>query len=239
MNRDETVELDPSMLTVGFPPLVLSILADDAVWNDPPPELADSVVAAIVTEASESTNEFPLPNAAEIAAAERAAGMVTIERSRSLIPATVACLLALALGIAGGWWAHQRSQEGSARPTTDVLSFSGKVTGPGVTGTAAASAFSTGWKVTLDVTGLSNPGKTAYYQAWLRRVDANKPADVRVVPLGTFLTGDELTFWTAVSPEEFPQLIITRQAVGPGPAPGVPQPPRGKALAGAQLLASP
>ena len=64
---------------------------------------------------------------------------------------------------------------------------------------------SSGWRITLDATGLPRLDGGRFYEGWLRN-----RAGV-LVPIGTFNEGRNVTLWAGVSPKDFPTLSITRE----------------------------
>ncbi len=76
---------------------------------------------------------------------------------------------------------------------------------PGARGEATLVKTASGWRITLDATGLPRLDGGRFYQAWLRN-----PAGV-LVPIGTFNEGRKVTLWAGVSPRDFSTLSITRE----------------------------
>jgi hypothetical protein len=76
---------------------------------------------------------------------------------------------------------------------------------PGASGEATLDKTASGWRITLDATGLPRLDGGRFYQAWLRN-----RAGV-LVPIGTFNEGQKVTLWAGVSPKDFSTLTITRE----------------------------
>jgi Anti-sigma-K factor rskA len=76
---------------------------------------------------------------------------------------------------------------------------------PGASGDATLVKTSSGWRITLDATGLPRLDGGRFYEGWLRN-----RAGV-LVPIGTFNEGRNVTLWAGVSPKDFPTLSITRE----------------------------
>jgi hypothetical protein len=76
---------------------------------------------------------------------------------------------------------------------------------PGASGEATLMKTSSGWRITLDATGLPRLDGGRFYEGWLRN-----RAGV-LVPIGTFNEGRNVTLWAGVSPKDFPTLSITRE----------------------------
>jgi hypothetical protein len=76
---------------------------------------------------------------------------------------------------------------------------------PGAGGRATLTKTSSGWRITLDATGLPRLDGGRFYEAWLR-----SRAGV-LVPVGTFNEGRKVTLWAGVSPQDFPTFSVTRE----------------------------
>lgn len=76
---------------------------------------------------------------------------------------------------------------------------------PGARGKATLAKTSSGWRITLNATGLPRLDGGRFYEGWLRN-----QAGV-LVPIGTFNAGRKVTLWAGVSPKDFPTLSITRE----------------------------
>jgi hypothetical protein len=80
---------------------------------------------------------------------------------------------------------------------------------PGAGGDATLAQTTPGWRIQLEVTGLSRRDNGRYYyEAWLEN------AERILVPVGTFNQGPDVTLWAGVSPIDFPTLTVTEQQVG-------------------------
>ena len=76
---------------------------------------------------------------------------------------------------------------------------------PDATGKATLTKTDSGWRISLDATGLPRLDKGRFYEAWLKN-----GAGV-LVPIGTFNEGRNVTLWAGVSPVDFPTLSVTRE----------------------------
>jgi hypothetical protein len=76
---------------------------------------------------------------------------------------------------------------------------------PGASGDATLVQMPSGWRITLEATGLPRLEGGRFYEGWLRN-----PSGV-LVPIGTFNDGRSVTLWAGVSPKDFPTLTITRE----------------------------
>ena len=109
--------------------------------------------------------------------------------------ATVAVAAAVGLSVIGTGNSGQRFQ--AALAPTQLL--------PGARGAATLAKTSSGWRITLNATGLPRLDRGRYYEAWLRN-----PAGV-LVPIGTFNQGPKVTLWAGVPPTAFTTLTVTRE----------------------------
>ena len=174
-----------------------ALLADEALWAEPPAGLEDSIVAAIAGEARPEARpdapSAPVPPA-------RPVSSLDARRSRRW-GVVLASAAAVVLVAAAGVFLVTRdgTNEGTAveLTPTDVL--------PGAAGTAHVKRFDSGWRILLDATGLPRLDDGAFYQAWLR------DADGVLVPIGTFNEGADVVLWAGVSPERFSTLTVTEE----------------------------
>jgi hypothetical protein len=164
------------------------------------PELADRLAeqqqaVALARSAVEGV-EAPAALRARIDA-KRNAGRVPPSRRFVAIGAvaTVAVAAAVGLSVIGTGSAGPRFQ--AALAPTQLL--------PGATGKATLTKTSSGWRITLDTTGLPRLDRGRFYEAWLRN-----PAGV-LVPIGTFNQGPKVILWAGVPPTTFTTLTVTRE----------------------------
>jgi len=75
----------------------------------------------------------------------------------------------------------------------------------GASAEATLTKTSSGWRISLDASGLPRLDHGRFYEAWLRN-----GAGV-LVPIGTFNAGKNVTLWAGVSPETFRTLTVTRE----------------------------
>ncbi len=95
------------------------------------------------------------------------------------------------------------------QPPTGTATLGGTGLTSGVGGDATLEETTQGWRIELNVTGLSRrDNQQYYYEAWL------KNAAGILVPVGTFNQGPSVTLWAGVSPVDFPTLTVTEQQVG-------------------------
>ena len=109
--------------------------------------------------------------------------------------ATAAVVAAIALSVLGSSTAGERFKAALGATSLE----------PGARGDATLTKTSSGWRITLDATGLPRRDGGRFYEAWLRN-----RAGV-LVPIGTFNEGRKVTLWAGVSPKDFPTLSVTRE----------------------------
>jgi len=119
---------------------VRGVLADPAVWMEPPPHLQEAVVAAVAEEAG---------------AARRR------RRIRYALAGLAASVL-VAVGVAVGLQANR------AQPVEFAASLSGTQLAPDATGNATLTKTPSGWRIRLNATGLPRRADGEFYQAWLK-----------------------------------------------------------------------
>jgi len=88
------------------------------------------------------------------------------------------------------------------------------LSGAGVEGEAAVGAADAGWWIKMNVTGLEAAPEGSFYEGWV--------SDGRdMISVGTFhmREGSYVTLWSGVPLREYPELLVTLQEVGAGPAP--------------------
>ena len=119
---------------------VQHVLADPAVWMEPPTDLQEAVVAAIAEEA----------------------GAGRQRRRIRLAIAGVAAAVLLAAGVTVG------VQLNRAQPVEFAASLSGTELAPDAAGDVTLTKTPSGWKVELHATGLPRREDGEFYQAWLK-----------------------------------------------------------------------
>jgi hypothetical protein len=111
------------------------------------------------------------------------------------VATVVVAAAAVGLSVFGSRSSGERFQ--AALAPTELL--------PRARGEATLTKTPSGWRITLDATGLPRLDGGRFYEAWLRN-----PAGV-LVPIGTFNDGRKVTLWAGVSPKDFPTLSVTRE----------------------------
>ena len=155
-------------------------LADPAIWEEPPPELAEQV-----TFVDRRLHRVPV------------AGIGTVERPRwprwvwraagVAAVALVAVVAVAALRPAGPDWEV-------AIPGTDLA--------PGAAATVQGWNTEAGTRMVMNVTGLEPAPDGYVYEFWLSEGPIHTSA-------GTFRAGTEIVMWTGASRADFPRLWIT------------------------------
>jgi hypothetical protein len=164
-----------------------AVLADTSTWSEPPPELEDLVVAAIVAEARQA------PPVVDLTA-------VRESRRRRAVGLGAAILAAAAAVLAFAVFGPDRNQPDFS------MSLQATELAPGATGHVDLTKTQSGWRVELDATGLPRLDNGQFYEAWLKS-DTNL-----LVPIGTFNEGKKVTLWAGVPVTEYKTLTVTIEA---------------------------
>jgi hypothetical protein len=161
---------------------VSDVLADPAVWAEPPADLQERVVAA-VTGAAEAD----------------AAGPGRRRWLRYAVGGVAAAVL-LAAGVAVG------TQLGDDDERVQfAASLQGTELAPDSAGEVTLTKTPSGWRIELHATDLPRRQDGQFYEAWLKN-DAGA-----LVPIGTFNDGRDVVLWAGVGPADFPLLTVTRE----------------------------
>jgi hypothetical protein len=182
------------------------LLADEAVWAEPPAGLEDDVLGAIAAEvAATPPRAAPADQGSEVAPPppDRIPAPATVtslaaRRARRLRAGLGAAAAVVALAVAGVVITRSSGDSG-----TDVALEADTV--PGAAGTANLRRTDSGWRIELDATGLPRRDNGQFYEAWLRN------ADGVLVSIGTFNEGTDVTLWAGVPPSEFSTLTVTAE----------------------------
>jgi len=171
---------------------VTGILGNASVWADPPGSIEPALLLAI------GETEVTRPPVAG-------------ERRRSAGRAAAVGLIAVAALVAVFMFGPQ----GGSQPESDnTFALSGTTESPGAGGTASVGPAEAGWWIRLDLSGLAPAPAGSYYEGWVS--DGR-----RQVSVGTFhmrATGT-VGLWSGVPMAEYPELLVTLQEEGSGPAP--------------------
>jgi hypothetical protein len=196
---------DEERAVAAFLDAVAPTLRDEAIWVEPPADLADSIVAAIAAERAAPdrpgvTRPTAVPTAQPVAATRR--------RSRATwwIGAAAAAVVALAIGIV--------VSRGGGETDEEQFSIAGTELDSDATATAEVADLPNGAAIQLDVENLDPAPEGFYYQGWVRS-EAGE-----TVTIGTFhMRGGDgtVTLWSGVDVAAYPTLTVTLQEEGAGP----------------------
>jgi hypothetical protein len=164
-----------------------AVLGDTSTWSEPPPELEDLVVAAIVAEARQT------PPVVDLSA-------VRAGRHRRAVGLGAAILAAAAAVLAFAVFGPDRQHPDFS------MSLQATDLAPGASGHVDLTKTQSGWRVELDATGLPRLDNGQFYEAWLRN------GTNVLVPIGTFNEGKKVTLWAGVPVTEYKSLTITIEA---------------------------
>ena len=211
LSGDVDIAADLSSADRGELDDLRALLADPTLWSEPPAGLEDSVVAAIVAEASaagitgeeaevatEPATSQPAAPIDLAAAREKRRGARRVLRPAFLVAAAAAVA-------AVGLVTVLLLQRDSGQRRFDVALAATELA-PGASGSATMLRTDSGWEITLNATGLPRLDNGQFYQGWLRN------ADGVLVPIGTFNEGTDVVLWAGVSPETFSTFTITRES---------------------------
>jgi Anti-sigma-K factor rskA len=196
---------DEDRAVAAFLEAVAPTLRDEAVWVEPPADLADSIVAAIAAERASPersgvTRPTAVPTAPPVAATRR--------RSRAIWwvgAAAAAAVGALAVGIV------VTRGDGESE---EQFAIEGTELDADATATAEVAELPNGAAIQLDVVNLDPAPEGYYYQGWVRS-EAGE-----TVTIGTFhMRGGDgtVTLWSGVDIAAYPTLTVTLQQEGGGP----------------------
>ena len=183
-----------------------ALLADEALWAEPPDGLADGIVAAIEAEAAAAPERADQPTRAPAAAAPATITPLAGRRSRWLRVGLGAAAAVVALALAG----VIVGTRGGGDTGTDVALAADTI--PGAAGTANFRQTDSGWRIELDATGLPRRDDGQFYEAWLRN------ADGVLVSVGTFNEGTDVVLWAGVPPSQFSTMTVTEEVADGDPS---------------------
>jgi Anti-sigma-K factor rskA len=169
------------------------LLAAASTWDEPPPQLADGIVAEI---------------RAEVVEARPAEAPTRRSRTWTRPVLTVAAAAAAVFAVAVGAVLVTRDGDDGESFTlaaTDVI--------PDASAGATVESTGSGLAISLNVDGLPPAEPGTFYQAWMR-------GDTGSVPIGTFHArqGDgPIELWSGVDVADYPTMTVTVQQEGAGP----------------------
>jgi len=170
--------------------LLADVLGDSSTWAEPGAGLEDAVVRAVAdAEPTTTTPQAPTTRREPTRRRRR------VLASALVAAAVIATLVATVLVTRGGTGPDYEAQ------------LAATASAPGAHASADITRNEAGFRITLDATGLPALRAGEYYQAWL------KNAAGTLVPIGTLSSSDgRVTFWSGVSPKDFPTLTVTIEA---------------------------
>lgn len=168
-------------------PRLAALLSQADVWEQPDPDGEDLIVAAIASEAAETSIESD-------------ATVVAMPRRR-LWPALAA--VAAALVLLGGFALFAGSDDGVDGVE---LALAGTDLAPDASAQVVVADTPQGTRIDLDLTGLPPAPAGSYYEAWLRQ------SPEIGVSAGTFhLRGGDgsVELWAGVTLDDYPLVTVT------------------------------
>jgi hypothetical protein len=187
---------------------LLRLFAKSSTWEEPPPHLADDVVAGILAAAPavpvERSHDGDEPPTVAAAVPQAAPARPRRNWLGPVLAVAAAVVLVVALGVA---LASRGGSDGEsfALAATDVF--------PGAGGDATVEHTGSGLSISLSVEGLPPAEPGTFYQAWMR-------GDAGSVPIGTFharQADGRIELWSGVDVADYPTMTVTIQQEGAGP----------------------
>ena len=170
--------------------LIRDVLSADATWAEPPPQVADGLLAALAAEA------IPMPHAKEARSGHW-----------PLVLAGAGSLVAIAALVLGTINVIQDER-------SSVVAMSGTELEAAALGEAEFGPNGAGWWIRLDVTGLPPAPEGSYYEGWVWSDDGDG------VSIGTFhLRGEDMpiVLWSGVPLADYPSIWVTLESEADGP----------------------
>ena len=174
------------------------VLADPAVWAEPPPNLEERIVDAIAADDRPSDTPEGQESGESTTASPGNVVRLRTRRVRYAILGAAAAVL-IAVGLAIGL-TNQATE-----PAEFAASLQGTDLAPNASGQATLTQTDGGWEIQLQAQGLPRRDDGAYYEAWLKNETGV------LVPIGTFNQPNDITLWAGVAPSDYPTITITRQ----------------------------
>ena len=173
-----------------------ALMARVAASSELSDRLAEQERAVAFTRRAVAGVEAPAALRARVEA-HRRVRRVEVPRPLVLVSASVAAVLAVAIGLAVFRSGASSERFHASLAATSLL--------PGAQGKATLTKTPSGWRIELNATGLPHLADGRFYEAWLRN------ANGVLVPIGTFNDGRDVTLWAGVSPADFPAVTVTRE----------------------------
>jgi hypothetical protein len=187
---------------------VRRLLAGEAMWASPPPELAEVVVAQIAASPSPASPSGTSPSGTRLSriSPPRTRPSRISPRRAVLAGLSAAAVLVVVLVLA------QRDPAGDG---ARQVALAGSELAPGARATADVRDTPTGVAITLRVEGLPPAPAGSYYQAWV-----TGPAGP--VAIGTFHLRDgdhePIELWSGVDLDGYPTITVTLEPEDGNPA---------------------
>lgn len=168
-----------------LPDDVVAVLSDPRVWEAPPDDLGDRVVATVRDESGASSTPPEQPTG----------GMPRWLRPALLGAAAVVVVLFAGIGL------FSATENGSGGIAVALAPGDGG----DVWGEAEFEQYDSGVAVELDAPDLPRLDEGRFYEAWVLT------ADDRLVPVGTFHAGVAVRLWAGVDLDEIVVFTVTRE----------------------------
>jgi hypothetical protein len=192
-------------------------LRSPAVWEQPPDDLADRIVAGVGALRAGDGHVGTTPAAVGTPVELDAAG--GRRRRASWLWPALAAAAALVVAFAAGALLFD-DDDGVQRSLEPIASVELTPTDGGGGATAEGSVVDAGagYAINLEVAGLPAAPKGAYYEGWLHNEDSGD-----WVSVGTFhmREGDgRVVLWSGVPIADYRELVVTAENEGEGAGPG-------------------
>jgi hypothetical protein len=170
--------------------LIRDVLGRDATWAEPPPEVADRLLAAIEAERP--------PSVPETGSSRRWLGMTAAVVGVAAVTIVVA-------GLAGVF----------TSPDEQIVAIAGTELEPTASGEAAIREAESGWWIRLDVEDLPAAEIGTYYEGWVWN-DQGDGVSIGTF----HLRGDSepVVLWSGVDPADYPAIWVTLEEEDGDPA---------------------
>jgi hypothetical protein len=160
---------------------IRDILADETTWSEPPPEVADQLIAAIGAAQSDRAERLPARRRAPLVAA----AVVGV--------AAIVVLIAGLMGVI-------------SPPVEEVVAIQGTELQPDANGEAAIRETDAGWWIRLDVDDLPAANEGTYYEGWVW----NEGGEGVSIGTFHLRGGDQpIVLWSGVDPADYPAIWVT------------------------------
>lgn len=170
--------------------MIRAILADEALWSEPPPEVGDALIEAISGEAGSSGSDR------------------SSARSRWPWAAAVAAaaVIALVLGLSGLF---------AGEPGEIVVAVEGTELEAAAAGEATLRPTGDGWWIGLQVSDLTPAPRGTYYEGW---VWSDNGDGVSIGTFHLRGGGENVVLWSGVDPAAYPMIWVTLENEDGNPA---------------------